>query len=169
MGFDLSHPPFHILKRSSVDDGIRENDACSPFIVSLCDVLESFLPGSIPDLQLVTPVADINSLHLEIYTDGRHIWFLEITLAKSSYEVGLADATVSYDDDFGHEIILIWLFFLWHGLLLILKLSLPLSESWGKSITIEVFMKLNIIYDQRSSVLRVKFLLLWVLSFSLLH
>ena len=50
MSFDLSHPAFHVLKRSSIDYRIRKYDACSAFIVSLSNIFESFLPGSVPNL-----------------------------------------------------------------------------------------------------------------------
>lgn len=50
MCLNLLHPSLYILEGCSINDRISQYYPCSPFIVSLCNILESFLPCSIPDL-----------------------------------------------------------------------------------------------------------------------
>lgn len=64
---DLLHPLADILKGLSIVDCIGHNDAHGAFIVGLRDCFESFLPSSIPYLQLYLFTFDFNCFYLEIY------------------------------------------------------------------------------------------------------
>ena len=48
---DLANPAIYIVKSSSIIDLVGQDDGACSFEVGLRDVAESFLAGSIPDLQ----------------------------------------------------------------------------------------------------------------------
>ena len=110
---NLRYPSVDILKWVAVDDGICEYDSCCSLIVGLGNIFEAFLSGCVPDLESVSAVADSHSFYLEVYADGGDVWLFECAFAEASYEYCFADAAIAYDDDFGHEIVL--LCFFWGG------------------------------------------------------
>lgn len=73
VGFDLSHPTINVLKGASIDDGISEDDAGRSFVVGLSDILEPFLASSVPDLELVSAIANSHGFDLEVDSDSGHI------------------------------------------------------------------------------------------------
>lgn len=52
MGLDLLNPVFDVMEGLSFVDGVGEYDAHGASVVGLGDGLETFLAGSVPDLEL---------------------------------------------------------------------------------------------------------------------
>ena len=79
--FNLIHPFFYILEGDSICDGEGEYDACRSLVVGLGDVLEAFLASSVPDLQFVLLVLEVDGLDLEVDPDRGHVGLLEVVFA----------------------------------------------------------------------------------------
>lgn len=107
MGFYLSHPVFKGIEGSPIIDSIDHNDAHCPFVVGLRDGLEAFLAGGIPDLQSDLLAVNVDRLDLEVDADGGQVRGHEIVLAKPQQNVGLADAAVADDQQFGQVVVVL--------------------------------------------------------------
>ena len=99
---DLLHPSFcvgsintYVFKGPALGDRVDKDDACSSFVVSLCDIFETFLTSCVPYLQFDSFVTDADGLYFEINSDSRNIVWLESVLTESDQDIGLAYATVS--------------------------------------------------------------------------
>lgn len=53
IGINLSHPFANVFKRCPISDWISEYDTGSSFVISLSNILEPFLPCSVPNLHFV--------------------------------------------------------------------------------------------------------------------
>lgn len=104
------HPFLHVVEGLLISDGIRQDYASSAFVVGLCDVLESLLACSVPDLQLQAHPIDSKHLDLEVDSNSGNVVILEIGFAEAHEDIGLANATVSDDDEL-HERIMVRLVF----------------------------------------------------------
>lgn len=89
---------------------VDEYYACCTFIISLCDSFEPLLTGSIPDLHLQPPIADLYDLGTEVYADGGNMIVSKLAIlafpgAKAGDDVGLADSSITHDDNLDHVVI----------------------------------------------------------------
>jgi hypothetical protein len=91
---DLLRPRVEILERVCVGDIVGEDDGLGALKIGLGDVAKSFLPGSIPDLQLDGEVVYLHVLELEVDADGGDVALLEDSLAVLGHKVGLAHSAI---------------------------------------------------------------------------
>ena len=85
MGIDLLHPSLYIRERTGICDWVGEDNPCCSSVVSLGDVLEPFLPRSIPDLHLDLFIFDHQWLDLEVDSYGGNISVFEMIFAEPGY------------------------------------------------------------------------------------
>ena len=107
IALDLLDPGCNVLEGLLVIDGVGEDDAGSPLVVSLGDVPEPLLPSGVPDLQLDLGVPDLDGFQFEVDPDGGHITVLEDPVAEFGKQISLAHSAVPYDDDLGQEVVLV--------------------------------------------------------------
>lgn len=67
----------------------------------MVDSLKAFLPGCIPYLELEFTTVDCNALDLEVDSNRRYVAGFEVGFTISEKKVGLSDARVSNDKQFG--------------------------------------------------------------------
>lgn len=80
-----------------VGDRVAEDYPMCPLIISLRDIPIPFLPRRVPDLELQPMVIDSKRLDLEVDSDGGDVVLLELVVAESYQDVGLAHPAVSND------------------------------------------------------------------------
>jgi len=81
--------------------GVEHDDsALSADVVAISEATELLLTGSVPDIELALPVV-CEELHwVDLDTEGGDVFLLEFTSEMALDEGGLADSTVSDEDEF---------------------------------------------------------------------
>ena len=97
---DALHPDVHVAERLLVRHVKRNDDALGLLVERLRQCSEALLPGSVPnfDLHLLVPALRLVDLVDEVETQGRHVRWLEILFRVHLDDRGLADRTVSKQD-----------------------------------------------------------------------
>lgn len=106
IAFDLLDPTANILEGLLIVHSVGQDYATRALVIGLRYIAESFLPGSIPNLQADLCVIDSDGLDLEVYPDGSHVAILEDPITELSEQVGLAHSAVSDYDHLGQKVLL---------------------------------------------------------------
>ena len=118
IGFYLRHPFLNVIKWLAIYYRVSQYNTSSAFVICLCNVLESLLPSRVPNLHLVLLIVDCYCLYLEINAYCSNVWVLEMVLAKSSYQIGLAHPAVTNNNYLDHEIVFLGFLCWFHSFLL---------------------------------------------------
>ena len=95
---------FNILERHFAGTIVGEYYTLGASIVYLCNISESLLACSIPELELHYFAVDLMVLYLEVHAYSIGACFGELLLAKLLYEGSLAHSRVAKHDGFDHDV-----------------------------------------------------------------
>lgn len=98
VSFDLLQPVLNIVVGTLFCAVVSKNDSHSSLVVSLSDRAESFLTGSIPDLELYSLAFDLDSLDLEVNAYSWHVGQWNISLGEPEQNATFADVGISNDN-----------------------------------------------------------------------
>ena len=81
--------------------GVKHDDsALSADVVTISEATELLLTGSVPNIELALPVIREELHWVDLDTEGGDVFLLEFTSEMALDEGGLADSTVSDEDEF---------------------------------------------------------------------
>lgn len=77
---NFTHPGVHRIEGVAVSDVVNYDDTMRALIIAGSDSLESFLAGSVPDLQLADLLIDVDGADFEVDANGWHEVLLELVV-----------------------------------------------------------------------------------------